>query len=87
MVCKKRGKFVGWYRLADQLALNLIAVVRAQKRLLFGGFHSLSHDGQVERSAERDDSVGDRLVFAIIRDLAHKRAINLEGVDRKFLDQ
>ncbi len=50
MVCEERGKFVGWYRPADQINLNLIAVVRPQKRLLLGGFHPLGHDGEIERT-------------------------------------
>ena len=36
--------------------------------------------------AELDDRLGDRSVFDVILDTAHERLIDLEPVDRKFLE-
>jgi len=57
-----------------------------QERQFFRGLHPLGNDAEPEASAQADHRA-DRIVFAGDNGhLANERLIDLEGVDRKFLE-
>src|SRR6185503_21372430 len=72
------GELVGRDRLAEVVALHLVASALAQEGLLLGRLDALGDDGQAERLAHRDDGLGDRLVFAVGGQLTDERAVDLQ---------
>jgi len=51
--------------------------VDAEESLLLSGLDALGHDGEIQNSAKRDNSVCDRLVLAIAGNLTHEGAVDL----------
>jgi hypothetical protein len=60
LCCQECSKFVWWYRLANQIALHLVAVVRPKESFLLDRLHSLSDDSEIECTTECYGRVGNR---------------------------
>jgi hypothetical protein len=57
-------KFLGWQRLADEPALNMITSHLGQKRALCFGFHAFCDEFQIERLRETDHRANDCLIVS-----------------------
>jgi hypothetical protein len=55
-------QFLGWQRLADEPALNMIASHLGQERALCFGFHAFRDQFQVECLRKTDDRANDCLI-------------------------
>src|SRR5258706_116272 len=79
-------RVLGRDRLADEVALDLVAAVRVEERAVLGRLDALGDDLEVQAVAERDDRLGDEaLVRAAARGVAHERSVDLERRDRQAL--
>jgi hypothetical protein len=69
------------------VALQLVAVVVAQKGDFLLGLDALGDDPEVELLAERDDRRGDRAVVLVGGKILDERAVDLQPLDRKPLQR
>ena len=83
----KRHELLACDRLAEQIALDLVARMCAQEFFLSLGLHALGNNVQVQCFAKRNDRLGDSPIVGIVIDVPNKRSIDFEGIDGKLLDQ
>src|SRR4051794_8742698 len=78
-------ELVGGYRTAEQVALDLVAAVRAQELQLLVGLDALGHHAQPEGLGEGDDADGEGGGGGIVTDaeLGYEGLVDLDLVDRK----
>jgi hypothetical protein len=74
------------FRPADQVALELVAVVVQQEPELLLRLDALGDHAQSEAVRHQDDSRGDRRVVRVCRQVVHKRAVDLQPVDPESLE-
>lgn len=82
-VSVKRLELFKRQRLADQIALDLIAMVFAQERQLLWGFHALGDHQQVEAVSQLDDGSGDGRVLWVAGHFADECDVDFKLVDRE----
>src|SRR6185437_6606324 len=63
---------VGRQRTREPVTLDFVAVLRAQERQLFGGFHALGDHLQLQRVRHGDNGGGDRRIVRIGGDVTHE---------------
>ena len=68
---------------AEQVALYLVALARAQECQLLHRFHPLGDDLEAEALGHVDDGDDDGLVVDVMGQVLHEGLVNLELVDLK----
>jgi len=67
------------------VALEFVAGALLQELGLLPRLDALGDDGQAQRAPHRNDRVGDADIFGVAGNVANERAIDLDRIDREFL--
>src|ERR1051326_7321070 len=70
-------------RLAEVIALHLVAAFCDQQLELLRSLDALGHHGDVERQRQVDDRLDDRHRLAALGDVVDERSVDLDLVERK----
>src|SRR5438128_943835 len=73
-------------RRAEEVALDVVALLALQKCELLLCLDAFADDPQIEAVRHGDDGRGDRGIAAIGRDVANELLVELESVDRESLE-
>jgi len=74
------------HRMAEQVALQVVAAMVLEKRLLFRGFDPFGDHLQVQGVGHDDDRLDDLHVLGRLGDVLDERAIDLQGVQGQALE-
>src|SRR5690242_6356023 len=77
--------FLGHW-LAEQIALDQVAILLLQEAELGGRLHTLGGDLDPQRFAERDDGADDRHRVRVLLHLRDEGAVDLDLVEREALE-
>ena len=80
------GELAGRHRLAEQVALHLVAVVLAQEVELRLGLHALGDHRQAQAVGHGDDGAGDLRILLAAGHAVDEAAVDLQHVDGELLE-
>src|ERR1700721_4827639 len=79
---KQHSELMGKHRPAEIEALRLIALMSLKESQLFPGFHALGNHPKLHAPAHADDRRHDGRIVRSGGDLADKRLVDLQRIDR-----